>query len=143
VQVKLDRVESRAQVTVTDTGEGISPEFLPYIFNRFQQGDGTTTRRHGGLGLGLAIARHLVEMHGGTIEATSEGFDKGSTFTVGIPLRSSGILVSPTPISTAPERDSNGGGRFSLKGLRILAIDDEPDVRDMLQHCLKIAAQMY
>ena len=62
VQVKLDRVESRAQVTVTDTGEGISPDFLPFIFNRFQQGDGTTTRRHGGLGLGLAIARHLVEM---------------------------------------------------------------------------------
>jgi PAS domain S-box-containing protein len=137
VQVKLDRVESRAQVTVTDTGEGISPEFLPYIFNRFQQGDGTTTRRHGGLGLGLAIARHLVEMHGGTIEAASEGFDKGSTFTVGIPLRSSGILVSPTPISTAPESDSNGGGRFSLKGLRILAIDDEPDVRDMLQTLLE------
>jgi PAS domain S-box-containing protein len=137
VQVKLDRVESRAQVTVTDTGEGISPEFLPYIFNRFQQGDGTTTRRHGGLGLGLAIARHLVEMHGGTIEAASEGVDKGSTFTVGIPLRSSGILVSPTPISTAPESDSNGGGRFSLKGLRILAIDDEPDVRDMLQTLLE------
>src|SRR5258705_3720005 len=133
VQVRLDRVESRAQVTVTDTGEGISAEFLPYIFNRFQQGDGTITRRHGGLGLGLAIARHLVEMHGGTIEAASEGLDKGATFSVSIPLRSSGSLVSPTPISAAPERASNGGGVLSLKGLRILAIDDEPDVRDMLQ----------
>jgi len=137
VQVRLDRVESRAQVTVTDTGEGISAEFLPYIFNRFQQGDGTITRRHGGLGLGLAIARHLVEMHGGTIEAASEGLDKGSTFTVGIPLRLSGTLVSPTPISTASESDSNGGGKLSLKGLRILAIDDEPDVRDMLQTLLE------
>jgi PAS domain S-box-containing protein len=137
VQVRLDRFESRAQVTVTDTGEGISAEFLPYIFNRFQQGDGTITRRHGGLGLGLAIARHLVEMHGGTIEAASEGLDKGSTFTVGIPLRLSGTLVSPTPISTAPESDSNGGGKLSLKGLRILAIDDEPDVRDMLQTLLE------
>jgi len=137
VQVRLDRVESRAQVTVTDTGEGISAEFLPYIFNRFQQGDGTITRRHGGLGLGLAIARHLVEMHGGTIEAASEGLDKGSTFTVGIPLRLSGTLVSPTPLSTAPESDSNGGGKLSLKGLRILTIDDEPDVRDMLQTLLE------
>ena len=137
VQVKLDRVESRAQVIVSDTGEGISAEFLPYIFNRFQQGDGTTTRRHGGLGLGLAIARHLVEMHGGTIEARSEGLDKGATFTVSIPLRSSGLLVSPTPISTVPERDSNGGGGRSLKGLRILAIDDEPDVRDMLRTLLE------
>jgi PAS domain S-box-containing protein len=137
VQLKLDRVESRAQVTVTDTGEGISPEFLPYIFNRFQQGDGTTTRRHGGLGLGLAIARHLVEMHGGTIEAASEGLDKGATFTVSIPLRSSGSLVSPTPISKAPESAPNGRGTLSLKGLRILAIDDEPDVRDMLQTLLE------
>ena len=137
VQVRLDRIESRAQITVTDTGEGISAEFLPYIFNRFQQGDGTITRRHGGLGLGLAIARHLVEMHGGTIEAASEGLDKGSTFTVSIPLRLSGTLVSPTPISTASESDSNGGGKLSLKGLRILAIDDEPDVRDMLQTLLE------
>jgi len=75
-------------------------------------------------------------MHGGTIEATSEGFDKGSTFTVASPSFERHI-VSPTPISTAPERDSNGGGRFSLKGLRILAIDDEPDVRDMLQTLLE------
>jgi PAS domain S-box-containing protein len=141
VQVKLDRVESRAQVTVTDTGEGISPDFLPFIFNRFQQGDGTTTRRHGGLGLGLAIARHLVEMHGGTIEAASEGLDKGSTFTVAFPLvavrSASGSLVPPQLISPAPESDSNGKAQTSLKGLRILAIDDEPDVRDMLQTLLQ------
>jgi len=141
VQVKLDRVESRAQVTVTDTGEGISPDFLPFIFNRFQQGDGTTTRRHGGLGLGLAIARHLVEMHGGTIEAASEGVDKGATFTIAFPLvavrSASGSLVSPQPISTAQESHSNGKAQTSLKGLRILAIDDEPDVRDMLQTLLQ------
>jgi PAS domain S-box-containing protein len=141
VQVKLDRVDSKAQVTVTDTGEGISAEFLPYVFNRFQQGDGTTTRRHGGLGLGLAIARHLVEMHGGTIAATSEGSGKGATFTVAIPLMAlrsaSGSLVSRKLLTTAPESDSNGSGVASLKGLRILAIDDEPDVRDMLQTLLK------
>lgn len=141
VQVRLDRVGSTAQVTVTDTGEGISPDFLPYIFNRFQQGDGTTTRRHGGLGLGLAIARHLVEMHGGTIEAASEGLDKGAKFTVAFPLvalrSASGALVSPKLISTAQESDSNGKAESSLKGLRILAIDDEPDVRDMLQTLLE------
>jgi len=141
VQVKLDRVESRAQVTVTDTGEGISPDFLPFIFNRFQQGDGTTTRRHGGLGLGLAIARHLVEMHGGTIAAASEGVDKGSTFTVTFPLvalrSASGSLVPPQLLSTAQESHSNGNTQISLKGLRILAIDDEPDVRDMLQTLLQ------
>ena len=140
VQVKLDRVESRAQVTVTDTGEGISPDFLPYIFNRFQQGDGTTTRRHGGLGLGLAIAQHLVEMHGGTIEAASEGAGKGATFIVAFPLTAirtpSGSFASPlTP--TAHESDANGKTPRSLKGLRILAIDDEPDVRDMLQTLLQ------
>ncbi len=141
VQVKLDRVESRAQITVTDTGEGISPDFLPYIFNRFQQGDGTITRRHGGLGLGLAIARHLVEMHGGTIEAASGGVDKGATFTVALPLMAlrstSGSLVSPQLIATTQEGDSNGQTRSSLKGLRILAIDDEPDVRDMIQTLLQ------
>jgi len=139
VQVKLDRVGSTAQVTVTDTGEGISPDFLPYIFNRFQQGDGTTTRRHGGLGLGLAIARHLVEMHGGTIEAASEGLDKGAKFTVAFPLvalrSASGALASL--VSTAQESAPNGKHEASLKGLRILAIDDELDVRDMLQTLLE------
>ena len=141
VQVRLNRVESRAQVTVTDTGEGISPDFLPFIFNRFQQGDGTTTRRHGGLGLGLAIARHLVEMHGGTIEAASEGVDKGATFTVTFPLvavrSDSGSLVSSQLTSSEHESDSNGKTQLNLKGLRILAIDDEPDVRDMLQTLLQ------
>ena len=141
MQLKLDRVGSTAQITVTDTGEGISPDFLPYIFNRFQQGDGTTTRRHGGLGLGLAIARHLVEMHGGTIEAASEGLDKGAKFTVAFPLvalrSASGSLVSSNLVSTAQESASNGKHEASLKGLRILAIDDEPDVRDMLQTLLE------
>jgi PAS domain S-box-containing protein len=136
VQVKLDRVGSTAQVTVTDTGEGISPDFLPYIFNRFQQGDGTTTRRHGGLGLGLSIARHLVEMHGGTIEAASEGLDKGAKFTIAFPLVALRSVVSARLKSTVQESASNGKDA-SLKGLRILAIDDEPDVRDMLQRLLE------
>jgi len=141
VQVRLDRFESKVQVTVSDTGEGISAEFLPFVFNQFQQGDGTTTRRHGGLGLGLAIARHLVEMHGGTIEAASEGLGKGATFTVSIPvmaLRSpSGSLLEAETASMHPETVSNHQSAPNLKGLRILAIDDEADVRDMLRTLLE------
>ena len=86
VQVTLDAVDAEAHIAVSDTGEGISSEFLPFVFERFRQADGTKTRRHGGLGLGLAIARHLVEMHGGTIEALSEGSGRGATFVVRIPL---------------------------------------------------------
>jgi PAS domain S-box-containing protein len=141
VQVRLNRIASKAQVTVIDTGEGITAEFLPYVFNRFQQGDGTTTRRHGGLGLGLAIARHLVEMHGGTIEAASEGLGKGATFSVSIPilaLRSAtGSLLPLEAESRSQESDSNGKHAVNLKGLRILAVDDEADVRDMLQTLLE------
>ena len=86
VVVKIDRVNSMAQMTVTDTGEGISVEFLPFVFDRFKQADGSTTRKHGGLGLGLAIARHLMEIHGGTIEANSPGEGLGATFTIRLPL---------------------------------------------------------
>jgi signal transduction histidine kinase len=88
VVIAVDTTESEALITVQDTGEGISADFLPYVFDRFRQADGTKTRRHGGLGLGLAIARHLVEAHGGTIEAASEGVGKGATFTVRLPLLS-------------------------------------------------------
>jgi signal transduction histidine kinase len=73
VQVQLQRVNSNVEIVVSDTGQGISPEFLPYVFDRFRQADATSTRRHGGLGLGLAIVRHLVEMHGGTVDASSPG----------------------------------------------------------------------
>src|ERR1700740_2818542 len=86
VQVVLERVDSHVELSVTDTGEGISADFLPYIFNRFQQADASTTRRHGGLGLGLAIVKQLVELHGGTVRAQSEGIGKGAVFIVRLPL---------------------------------------------------------
>ncbi|OKH16777.1 hybrid sensor histidine kinase/response regulator [Fischerella major NIES-592] len=86
VQISLQQIESFAQITVTDTGQGISSDFLPHVFDRFRQADGTTTRKYGGLGLGLAIVRHLVEMHHGRVYATSEGIGKGATFTVQLPI---------------------------------------------------------
>src|SRR6185295_11196615 len=89
VEVRLDRVEGKARIKVTDTGEGVPAEFLPFIFDRFRQADSTITRRHGGLGLGLAIVRHLVELHAGTVKAESAGEGYGSSFIVRLPLTDS------------------------------------------------------
>jgi len=86
IEVHLEITESHAQVVVRDTGRGIDPEFLPYVFERFRQGNGSDAKRQGGLGLGLSIARHLVELHGGTIRAESSGRGRGATFTVELPL---------------------------------------------------------
>src|SRR4030095_16451887 len=87
VKVRLERADSRAVVKVSDTGVGISPKFLPLVFDRFRQADSSSTRSQGGLGLGLAIVRHLVELHGGEVHAYSEGVGKGATFVVELPLR--------------------------------------------------------
>ncbi len=137
VRVQLERHDSVARITVADTGAGIDPEFLPHVFGRFQQADGALTRSHSGLGLGLAIARHLVEIHGGTIEAASEGIGKGSTFTVMLPLSrgnktaGSGELKLPATEQAAAELLPN------LGGLRILIIDDEADTRDLVRIVLE------
>jgi len=140
VEVRLERTDSAAQVTVSDTGEGIDPDFLPYVFDRFKQADGTKTRRHGGLGLGLAIARHLMEMHGGSVEASSEGAGKGATFTAKIPLVAVHTAGASPPLpqeSAASEATPEGTGRANLYGLRVLAVDDEPDMREMLRAVLE------
>ena len=141
VQVLLQRINSHVEVSVIDTGEGISPDFLPYIFNRFQQADASTTRRHGGLGLGLAIVKNLVELHGGTVRAKSGGVGKGATFVVSLPL----TVFHPPPEEGEREHPRSKARELpvplaiSLVGVRILAVDDEADARNLLKVLLESA----
>ena len=133
VEVKLERAGDEAQITVSDNGQGIEPEFLPHIFERFRQGDSTIARRHGGLGLGLSIVRHLVEMHGGRVQATSEGKGNGTTLKVWLPLAEKSGRASEGAIDSDhtiwPSGDSQ---QPDLQGLWVLAIDDEADAQEML-----------
>ncbi|HZH91423.1 MAG TPA: ATP-binding protein, partial [Pyrinomonadaceae bacterium] len=140
VQVLLTRVKSHLEFTVSDTGQGIEKKFLPYVFDRFRQADPSTTRKHGGLGLGLAIVRHLVELHGGTVAAESEGAGQGTTFKVSLPLmvvhqrEQAAKAGEHAPVAEHP----TAGGRHALEcqpeleGLRVLLVEDEPDSRQML-----------
>jgi len=125
VEVKLGRSRSHARLVVSDTGTGIDPAFLPYIFERFRQADSTSTRTQKGLGLGLAITRHLVELHGGSIEAASPGEGQGATFTVTLPL-----LLHPARASSSLEKGEPAS--TTLEGLRILLVDDEDDAREAM-----------
>ncbi len=140
VDVRLECVDSHLELTVRDTGRGIAPEFLPYLFERFRQADPSSTRALGGLGLGLAIVRHLVELHGGTVEAESAGEGMGTTLRVRMPFR-----VAPHDAS-GPERthevaaETPAGGELApLGGLRVLVVDDEPDTCDVLEAVLREA----
>jgi signal transduction histidine kinase len=129
IEVRLARSGSTAHVTIIDTGSGISPEFLPFIFERFRQADTTSTRKQKGLGLGLAIARQIVQLHGGTIEAASAGDGRGSTFTVKLPL-----LVSSSPMVSAPvaRGEEHAGRTPTLDGITVLVVDDEEDAREAM-----------
>ena len=133
--------DSSLQVNVTDTGEGISADFLPHVFDRFRQADASTTRRHGGLGLGLSIVRQLVELHGGTVRAGSGGRGQGTTFAVTLPISAVGISSqSPSIVNYVEEGDLSGFGHGNvsvLKDLRVLIVDDEPDARDLLRRLLQ------
>jgi PAS domain S-box-containing protein len=139
VQIRSERVNSHLEIVVSDTGQGIAPEFLPHVFDRFRQADQKTSRQHGGMGLGLAIVRHLVEMHGGTVRANSDGEGRGATFTVMLPIAplyqidASGGRVHPGARDLLPPHDSAD----RLDGLRILAVDDEPDTRELLKQGLE------
>ena len=138
VGVKLQRINSQIQIVVRDSGKGIEPEFLPHVFDRFRQADASTTRLHGGLGLGLAIVRHLVELHGGTVSAESEGANLGATFTVTLPitaLQSETVLpvLQTQTLDTAhPHFHLSPGFESKLEGLRVLCVDDETDARELL-----------
>ncbi|HEX6566292.1 MAG TPA: PAS domain S-box protein [Chthoniobacterales bacterium] len=139
VQVLLERVDSHLEISVRDTGEGISPDFLPYIFNRFQQADASTTRRHGGLGLGLAIVKNLVELHGGSVRAKSSGIGKGATFIVSLPLT---VLHLPPDQREHPEsraREVQTKATVYLNNMRVLVVDDDPDARGLLKVLLESA----
>lgn len=139
VQVYLQRINSHIEIVVADTGQGISAEFLPHVFERFRQADGSTTRSFGGLGLGLAIVRQLVEVHGGTVHVESPGEGQGATFTVKLPL----IAVGPTAIEPERVHPAVGGsvpfvGSPRLDGLKLLIVDDDADMRDLLTYTLEV-----
>jgi PAS domain S-box-containing protein len=132
IDVRLERIDPHICVTVSDTGKGIRPDFLPYVFDRFRQADASSTRRHGGLGLGLALVKYLVELHGGTVEAFSGGESAGATFTVLLPVRavSAPMQTEETPVSArAPHKKS-------LAGVRALVVDDEEDARELVKTVL-------
>ncbi|MBE9127031.1 MULTISPECIES: response regulator [unclassified Coleofasciculus] len=139
VEVRLECVDSYAQIRVIDTGIGIGSDFLPYVFERFRQKDSTTTRTHGGLGLGLAIVRHLVELQGGSVCADSSGEGRGATFTVKLPLQKSAELEDNCIKSLEFESEINAtSAELStlLSGLQVFIVDDEPDVREFLTTAL-------
>ncbi len=139
IQVFLERVNSHLEITVSDTGEGIEPHFLPHVFDRFVQADASTTRIHGGLGLGLSIVKQLIDLHGGSVRAKSPGKGKGSTFIVSLPF----IVVyeehEELPHKIHPNRFSNElpYQNLNLKGIKILAVDDEPDARELIKRLLE------
>jgi len=132
VDLGIERTSAHVRLRVSDNGKGISPDFLAHVFDRFRQGDSSTTRSHGGLGIGLAIVRHIVEMHGGTVSAASPGPGRGATFVVNLPaldLRGMEALPASTEDAAAPPPD--------LSELRILVLDDEADAREVIGEILK------
>jgi PAS domain S-box-containing protein len=142
IQLRLSRINSHVEVAISDTGRGIAPEFLPYVFERFRQADASFSREHGGLGLGLAIAKQLAELHGGTIAAASDGIDRGATFIVKLPL-----MIVHRPMSETERREHPEAERTAphveptprLDGVRVLAVDDEPDSLNLLRTVLEAA----
>jgi len=138
VEIRLERVNSHAEITVSDTGLGISSDFLPFVFDRFRQHDSTTTRSHGGLGLGLAIVRQLVELHGGTVTVVSPGIGQGTTFTVTLPA----MIIpqppsDPEPLNSIVEAKGRVEASPTLEGLQILVVDDEADALELLSTILQ------
>lgn len=142
VQVRLERVNSHVEIAVSDTGQGVAPEFLPNLFQRFRQEDGGFTREHGGLGLGLAISRHLVEAHRGRIEATSPGKGHGTTVRIELPLMIVHDGNSEASDRVHPTVEEHAQTEFrlaNLKGIRVLLVDDDKDAVQMAGDALAAA----
>jgi CheY-like chemotaxis protein/two-component sensor histidine kinase len=127
VEARLERVDPYICIAVSDTGKGVSPDFLPYIFDRFSQADASSAKRYGGLGLGLALVKYLVELHGGTIEAASAGEGQGSTFKVTLPVRAVATPLGEAGGEPIPVKSSG-----ELAGVRALVVDDEDDARELI-----------
>jgi PAS domain S-box-containing protein len=140
VQVLLERINSHLQVSVIDTGEGMSADFLPHVFDRFRQADASTTRRHGGLGLGLSIVKQLIELHGGSVTVKSDGPQRGSTFVVNLPLTVVHADLEPEAerrhSRAAPAPGSLVEPCARIDGVRVLVVDDEPDARGLIKRVL-------
>ena len=136
IQITLVRTSSHIEISVSDTGIGIPAEFLPHVFDRFRQAEGTTTRRHGGLGLGLSIVKHVVELHGGVVQAHSAGKERGSTFVVTLPVGA----AEPPPASEVPAGTPLAPGvdfhPTDLRGAKVLVVDDEEDSREVIAQLL-------
>ncbi len=143
VRVSVERAGAHVRFTVSDTGEGVRADFLPFVFDRFRQGDQSPTRRYGGLGLGLSIVRHLVELHGGTVRAASEGEGRGATFVVELPLPQLRVSDSGLRIEGEGRMDDQSAIRNPqsaiLRGLRVLAVDDERDTLELVRVILERA----
>jgi PAS domain S-box-containing protein len=137
IQVRLERVDSHIEISVSDTGQGIDPAFLPHLFERFRQADASASRKHGGLGIGLAIAKEIVELHGGTIHAMSAGEGKGAEFVVELPLLVFRRRLEARVHPTAPSAIPIDAGSTELSGLKILFVDDEPDARGLVKRLLE------
>ncbi len=141
-RVRVRRANAEVILEVEDSGRGIPASFLPYVFDRFRQAEGGTTRRHGGLGLGLAIVRHIVELHGGSVEVASEGEGRGATFVVRLPDGGARMDAAPPAISPSkPGSSLSSGvkGEGDLRGVRAVIVDDEPDARDLVASVLRRA----
>jgi CheY-like chemotaxis protein/anti-sigma regulatory factor (Ser/Thr protein kinase) len=134
VDLSAIRTNGSIVITVRDTGTGIDPEFLPHVFDRFRQQDPATTRRHGGLGLGLSIVRHLAELHGGSVAAASEGRGRGSTFTLTVPVAP---LRTEQIVMQRPHADDDIDSLPSLAGVRVLVVDNEADARALIAAVLE------
>ena len=136
VEIRLERDNGELSVSIVDNGIGIKPEYLPYIFDRFRQVDSSSTRAHGGLGLGLTLVRHFVELHGGSVTVASDGEGRGSLFTVRLPRAANGAACTTLAVATQPDAMSSIISMGNLDGLRILVVDDELDARELVAQVL-------
>jgi signal transduction histidine kinase/ActR/RegA family two-component response regulator len=132
VGIRLERSGSHIKLSINDTGKGIATDFLPHVFDRFRQADSTTTRNYGGLGLGLAIVRHLVELHGGTVSAESGGEGRGATFSTTFPILAVSTELQSAETAFDAREGKASNSRCELEGLRVLVVDDEPDTRHVI-----------